>query len=207
MRQRPSADADARPLDNVEFLVVDVETTGLSTANDVILQVGAVITDADGRIKRRFSTYVRPGNGQLPWDTPHPPAHEIHGITNDDVNRGLSTRRALRRLRRLAKRRVLVAHNAKFDYGFITSESQRHSIALEVHSPVCTLELSRKLDPKRAESHRLATLCERYGIPLDNAHDALCDATATAQLLSILIKNHGANTVGDLRRIIGQKAA
>ena len=72
---------------------------------------------------------------------------------------------------------------------------------------MCTLELSRKLDPKRAESHRLATLCERYGIPLDNAHDALCDATATAQLLSILIKNHGANTVGDLRRIIGQKAA
>ena len=207
MRQRPSADADARPLDNVEFLVVDVETTGLSTANDVILQVGAVITDADGRIKRRFSTYVRPGNGQLPWDTPHPPAHEIHGITNDDVNRGLSTRRALRRLRRLARHRVLVAHNAKFDYGFISSESQRHSVALSVDDPVCPLELSRKLDPKRAESHRLATLCERYGIPLDNAHDALCDATATAQLLSILIKNHGANTLGDLRRITKQKAA
>jgi len=100
-----------------------------------------------------------------------------------------------------------VAHNAKFDYGFIASESQRHSIALEVDAPVCTLELSRKLDPKRAESHRLATLCERYNIPLDNAHDALCDATATAQLLSILIKNHGASTLGDLRRIISGKAA
>jgi len=173
----------------------------------VILQVGAVITDTRGRIKRSFSTYVRPGNGTLPWDTPHPPAHEIHGITNDDVNAGLPTRRALRRLRRLAKRRVLVAHNAKFDYGFIASESQRHSIALEVDSPVCTLELSRKLDPKRTESHRLATLCERYGIPLDNAHDALCDATATARLLSILIKNHHAHTLGDLRRIIGQRAA
>ena len=207
MRQRPTANADARSLDNVEFLVVDVETTGLSTSSDVILQVGAVITDASGHIKRRFSTYVRPGNGTLPWDSPNPPAHEIHGITNDDVNRGLTTRRALRRLRRLAKRRVLVAHNAKFDYGFIASESQRHSIALDVAQPVCTLELSRKLDPKRAESHRLATLCERYGIPLDNAHDALCDATATAQLLSILIKNHGASTLGDLRRITGQKAA
>jgi DNA polymerase-3 subunit epsilon len=207
MRSRHGRDSDARRLDKVEFLVVDVETTGLSTSNDVILQVGAVITDTQGRIKRSFSTYVRPGDGSLPWDTPQPPAHEIHGITNDDVNRGLPTRRALRRLRRLAKRRVLVAHNAKFDYGFIASESLRHSIALEVDAPVCTLELSRKLDPKRAESHRLATLCERYNIPLDNAHDALCDATATARLLSILIKNHGANTVGDLRRIISGKAA
>lgn len=207
MRPRRGRDADARRLDSIEFLVVDVETTGLSTSSDVILQVGAVITDTQGRIKRRFSTYVRPGNGTLPWDTPHPPAHEIHGITNHDVENGLPTRRALRRLRRLARRRVLVAHNAKFDYGFIASESQRHSIALEVDAPVCTLELSRKLDPKRAESHRLATLCERYNIPLDNAHDALCDATATAKLLSILIQNHGASTLGDLRRIISGKAA
>ena len=165
MRPRSAADADARLINNVEFLVVDVETTGLSTATDVILQVGAVVTDSNGRIKRRFSTYVRPGDGSLPWDTPQPPAHEIHGITNDDINRGLPTRRALRRLRRLARRRVLVAHNAKFDYGFISSESARHSVPLRVNNPVCTLELSRKLDPKRAESHRLATLCERYGIP------------------------------------------
>lgn len=194
------ASTDTR-LDKVEFLVVDVETTGLSTSEDLILQVGAVVTDADGRIKRRFSCYVRPGHGEFPWDTPHPPAHHIHGITNDQLRTGLPTRRALRRLRRLAKRRVLVAHNAKFDYGFISSESQRHAISLDVTSPLCTLELSRKLDPKRAESHRLATLCERYGIPLDNAHDALCDATATAKLLSILIKNHGATTLGELRRI------
>lgn len=207
MRSRSGHDPDSRPLNNLEFLVVDVETTGLSTSSDVILQVGAVVTDTNGRIKRRFSTYVRPGNGELPWDTPHPPAHEIHGITNDDVRRGLPTRRALRRLRRLAKRRVLVAHNAKFDYGFIASESQRHSIPLDVDGPVCTLELSRRLDPKRTESHKLATLCERYDIPLDNAHDALCDATATALLLSILIKNHGASTLGDLRRIIDQRAA
>lgn len=192
---------DEASLDSVEFLVVDVETTGLSTSDDLILQVGAVVTDARGSIKRQVSWYVRPGNGEFPWDSPHPPAHHIHGITNDQLRRGLPTKRALRRLRRLARRRVLVAHNAKFDYGFISSESQRHAIAIDIEQPLCTLELSRKLDPKRAESHRLATLCERYGIPLDNAHDALCDATATARLLSILIKSHGATTVGDLRRI------
>ena len=198
---RSDNDPNATQLDKLEFLVVDVETTGLSTSEDLILQVGAVVTDANGRIKRRVSWYVRPGQDRFPWDTPHPPAHHIHGITNEQLSRGVPTRRALRRLRRLAKRRVLVAHNAKFDYGFITSESQRHSISLDVAEPVCTLELSRKLDPKRAESHRLVTLCERYGIPLDNAHDALCDATATAQLLSILIKSHGATTLGELRQL------
>ena len=197
----------SQPLGKVEFLVVDVETTGLSTANDVILQLGAVVTDAHGRIKRTFSTYVRPGKGDLPWDTPAPPAHEIHGITNDDVANGVPTRRVLRRLRRMARRRILVAHNAKFDYGFISSESQRHSVAINVNEPLCTLELSRKLDPKRSESHRLITLCERYGIPLDRAHDALSDATATARLLSVLIKTHGAHTVDDLFRITSQRAA
>ena len=198
---RTVAHRNSTDLKKVEFLVVDVETTGLSTSEDLILQVGAVVARADGRIKRRFSWYVRPGDRDFPWSSPEPPAHHIHGITNEQVSGGVPTRRAMRRLRRLAKHRILVAHNAKFDYGFIASESQRHSVSIDIAEPVCTLELSRKLDPKRSESHRLATLCERYGIPLDNAHDALCDATATARLLSILIKNHGATTLGDLRRI------
>ncbi len=198
---------DAQSLDKVEFLVVDVETTGLSTTDDLILQVGAVVADSSGRIRQRFSSYVRPADGAFPWGTDQPPAHHIHGITNDDLRTGMPTRRALRRLRRLARRRILVAHNAKFDYGFLASESQRHFVALQIDSPVCTLELSRKLDPKRAESHKLVTLCERYGISLDDAHDALCDATATAQLLPILIKNHGARTLGDLRRIVGGPTA
>jgi DNA polymerase III alpha subunit (gram-positive type) len=61
--------------------------------------------------------------------------------------------------------------------------------------------MSRKLDPKRESSHRLVSLCEKYDIPLDNAHDALSDATATAQLLAILIAQHDARTVADLQRI------
>ncbi len=190
-----------RPLTKVEFLVVDVETTGLSTSDDLILQIGAVITDTQGKVKHTFSTYVKPGSGPFPWEGPQPPAHHVHGITNQDLLAGLSTKRALRRVKRLARKRILVAHNAKFDCGFITSESQRHGVPLSLGQPVCTLELSRKLDPKRESSHKLVSLCEKYDIPLRNAHDALCDATATAQLLSILISRHGATTVGDLQQI------
>jgi DNA polymerase-3 subunit epsilon len=190
-----------RPLAKVEFLVVDVETTGLSTSDDLILQIGAVVTDSRGNIKRTFAAYVKPGSGQFPWEGGQPPAHHVHGITNQDLLTGLSTKRALRRVKRLARKRILVAHNAKFDCGFITSESQRHGVALSLGQPVCTLELSRKLDPKRESSHKLVSLCEKYDIPLRNAHDALCDATATAQLLSILISRHGVATVDDLHQI------
>lgn len=190
-----------RPIHEVEFLVVDVETTGLSTSDDLILQLGAVVTDARGTIKRRFSTYVKPSNGAFPWEGDQPPAHHVHGITNDTLASGIPTKRALRRFRRLARKRIVVAHNAKFDYGFITSESQRHGVPLDLGQPVCTLEMSRKLDPKRESSHRLVSLCERYDIPLDNAHDALSDATATARLLAILIAQHDPRTVADLQRI------
>lgn len=190
-----------RPIHQVEFLVVDVETTGLSMADDLILQLGAVVTDSQGTIKRRFATYVKPTSGEFPWEGDQPPAHHVHGITNDALRNGVPTRRALRRFRRLARKRIVVAHNAKFDYGFITSESQRHGVPLDLGQPVCTLELSRKLDPKRESSHKLASLCEKYAIPLDNAHDALADATATAQLLAILLAQHDAHTVADLHRI------
>ena len=202
MNRREQLSSRSRPFKKVEFLVVDVETTGLSTADDLILQIGAVVTDAHGNVKRSYSTYVRPGNnGVFPWGDNEPPAHHVHGITNEQLRKGKSTKRALRRLKRLARNRVLVAHNAKFDYGFIKSESTRNGLAVSVDTHVCTLELSRRLDPKRAESHRLGSLCERYGIPLSHAHDALCDATATAQLLAILIKSHGATSIEQLYQL------
>lgn len=202
MNRREQRSSQTRPFKRVEFLVVDVETTGLSTADDLILQIGAVVTNAQGKVKRTFSTYVRPGTGgAFPWGNQEPPAHHIHGITNEQLRKGTSTKRALRRLRRLSRNRVLVAHNAKFDYGFIKSESARQGLAVSVDTHLCTLELSRRLDPKRAESHRLGSLCERYNIPLSQAHDALCDATATAQLLAILIKSHGATSVEQLYQL------
>ena len=70
------------PLKKAEFLVVDVETTGLATDSDLILQIGAVVTNSKGQVLRSYSTYVRPSNGgPFPWGSEHPPAHHIHGIT------------------------------------------------------------------------------------------------------------------------------
>ena len=87
------------PLKKAEFLVVDVETTGLATDSDLILQIGAVVTNAKGTVLRSYSTYVRPSNGgSFPWGVENPPAHHIHGITNEQLRQGLHTKRAMRQL-------------------------------------------------------------------------------------------------------------
>ena len=64
--------------------------------------------------------------------------------------------------------------------------------------PLCTLTLSRRLDPDRQLSHRLGDLCARYGIELVRPHDALADADATAALLPHLLKAHGITSAAQL---------
>ncbi len=56
---------------------------------------------------------------------------------------------------------------------------------------LCTLRMSRRLDPERALSHRLGDVCERYGVALERPHDALGDAAATAAVLPHLLAAHG----------------
>ena len=56
---------------------------------------------------------------------------------------------------------------------------------------MCTLDLSRRLDPDRRRLHKLADVCDRYGVEIAHAHDALHDATATAAVLPHLLREHG----------------
>jgi DNA polymerase-3 subunit epsilon len=58
--------------------------------------------------------------------------------------------------------------------------------------------MSRRLDPDREQSHRLADVCERYGVSLERPHDALADAEATAAVLPHLLRAHHVHDVADL---------
>ena len=64
--------------------------------------------------------------------------------------------------------------------------------------PLCTLRMSRALDPDRQLSHRLADLCDRYGVQPGRAHDALADAEATAAVLPHLLQALQVATPADL---------
>ena len=86
---------------------------------------------------------------------------------------------------------VFVAHNAEFDLAFLRAAAGRAGVALPIDSSLCTLRLSRQLDPQRQLSHRLGALCERYDVTLVRPHDALADADATAAVLPHLLAAHG----------------
>ncbi len=183
------------------FAVVDVETTGLSARRHRILQVAVVLARADGTIVERWSSYVRP---RWRWVRRLGPTH-IHGITRrhlkgapllDGVMDGFTDRIA---------GAVLTAHNLRFDAAFLRAGARRTGHELRTESELCTLILARRLDPANEWSHRLGDLCERYGVPLHRAHDALADAEATASLLPHLLAEAGVTTVGELTELLARR--
>jgi len=85
---------------------------------------------------------------------------------------------------------------------FLDRAARRTGVPLELGPRLCTLRLSRRLDPERNRSHRLVDLCERYDVPLERAHDALHDATATAAVLPHLLAAHGVTRPDDLEPLL-----
>lgn len=169
------------------FAVVDVETSGLDPARHRVLQIGVVVVDADGRVLDRWSTLVR--SDLIPWRSAGPT--EVHGIRRRDLWSAPRTSTAIAELARRLESARVVAHNAPFDLAFLTAEAERSGVRLPLNSPICTLRLSRALDPGRRHSHRLVDVCARYGVNLVNAHDALADAEAAAAVLPHLLRAHG----------------
>jgi DNA polymerase-3 subunit epsilon len=97
---------------------------------------------------------------------------------------------------------VFTAHNAAFDAEFLRRATRRRSaddpLRRSLDTGICTLRMSRRLDPDRLLSHRLVDVCERYGVALERPHDALADADATAAVLPHLLQAHGITDVAGL---------
>lgn len=179
------------------FAVVDIETSGLSLRRHRILQVAVVTVDItpDGsHIVDEWSSLVRL---RWPWQRVGP--RNVHGITRRSLRDAPRADAVLAELARRVDGAVFTAHNVAFDWSFVERASRRSGAALGTPPRLCTLWLSRKLDPDRARSHRLADLCERYGVTNDRPHDALADARATAEVLGHLLAAHG---VTDADRLV-----
>jgi DNA polymerase-3 subunit epsilon len=167
------------------FAVVDIETSGLSLRRHRILQI-AVVEVQHGRVADEWSTLVRL---RWPWQRVGP--RRVHGISRRSLRRAPQLSDALGELGRRLDGAVFVAHNAAFDWAFIERAAGRTGTPLPPIARLCTLRMSRRLDPDRTMSHRLADLCERYGVSNDRPHDALFDARATAAVLPHLLEAAG----------------
>lgn len=176
------------------FAVVDVETSGLSLKRNHVLQVGVVVVDGTGTVLERWSSLMAPRSRW--WFRVGPT--DLHGIRRRDVRSAPPAPEVMARLAELLQGTRFVAHNAEFDMAFLHKAATRNGVTLAISQPLCTLRLSRQLDPERRLSHRLGDMCARYDIKLTRPHDALADADATAAVLPHLLHAHGFETVDQL---------
>lgn len=174
----------------VRFAVVDVETSGLSIRRDRVLQVGVVVVDREGTVLDRWASLVRPRRRVFHRVGPT----RLHGIRRRDVRHAPPLAEVMAEVIARLDGAVFVAHNAEFDLAFLHKAALEVGVGLPTTDTLCTLQLSRQLDPDRQHSHRLAALCDRYGVVLVRPHDALADADATAAVLPHLLLAHGLHT-------------
>jgi DNA polymerase-3 subunit epsilon len=188
------ADAD---LARAEFVVVDLETTGLAPATCAILEIGAVRV-VGLRPAGRFHTLIR---------QPEPLARAIADLTGIDdamLADAPEPLPALRGFRSWLSRTApapFVAHNARFDAGFVAASLARLGLPPLCVPVLCTRKLARRIAPE-VERTNLDALCAHFGIANPARHRALGDARATATLLIELLglarRRHGIASVGEL---------
>jgi len=176
------------------FAVVDVETTGSrASGGDAITEIGIVLVH-DGTVKVALDTLVNP-------QRPIPRAvTRITRITADDVrDKPIFDEIADDVLAHLAGR-VFVAHNVRFDWGFV-SHTVRRARDVVLHGPrLCTVRLARRLLPG-IKYRNLDNLSHYFDIPIERRHRAGDDAKATAHLLVRLLdvaEEQGATSLRDL---------
>ena len=179
------------------FAVVDLETSGFNTRRHRILQLGMVVVRADGTVVDEWSSLVK-----LRWPLQRVGPTHIHCITRRTLRGAPHLDEALDELGRRMRGALFTAHNAEFDSDFLTRAARRRPnddpLRLGLDPRLCTLRMSRRLDPDRELSHRLGDVCARYGVPLDRPHDALADAAATAAILPHLLAAHDVTDVAHL---------
>lgn len=156
------------------LLFLDLETTGSAAGHDRITEIG-MLEVAHGRLVGEWSTLVNPGIG-IP-----PSIQALTGITNEMVARAPAFDEISRELRARLDGRLLVAHNARFDYGVLRREFQRVGMRYRANV-LCTVKLSRRLFPQHSH-HNLDALIVRHGVACDSRHRALADARVLWQLV------------------------
>lgn len=165
---------------------LDVETTGARPTHDRITEVGIVLVD-DGQIVERWSTLIDPQESIPEY------IQVLTGITNDMVAGAPVFADVAPDIMARLDGRVMVAHNARFDHGFLRNEFLRIGASFDVDF-VCTVRLSRHLHPEHAR-HNLDALMQRHGLDCNARHRALGDALVLHDVLRVFIDSYGQEAV------------
>lgn len=157
-----------------QLAILDLETTGTNPRHDRITEIGLCEVNK-GELVGEWSTLVNPGRRLSPF------IERLTGIRNAMLADAPSFAEVAETLRAKLAGKILVAHNARFDYGFLQSEFQRLGLSFECQD-LCTVKLSRSLFPQHRR-HNLDALIERHGLAVTDRHRALGDARAVREFL------------------------
>ena len=183
-----------------EFIVFDIETTGLSPTTCKITEIGAVKV-RNGEILEVFSTFVDP-ECHIPEQIT-----SLTGITDDMVKGAPSQEEAVRAFLEFSGDRMLIAHNAGFDTSFIRTVCEQYSIPFE-NTFLDTVALSRYVNPT-LKKHKLDILAEHFGLGDFNHHRASDDAHMLALIFFRMVEKlneEGIYTVDEMNRAMNDKA-
>jgi DNA polymerase III subunit epsilon len=158
---------------------VDIETTGMTATGDRITEIG-IVRVIDGRLEEEWSTLINP-ECSIP-----PEIQLLTGITNAMVADAPTFAEVRHEILDRLSDYLFVAHNARFDYGFVKNECRRAGVAFTA-DVLCTVRLSRKLYPEHRH-HGLDAVVDRHMLSGESRHRALGDARLVWQFVQALYR-------------------
>ena len=182
-------------LSQVTFCVVDLETTGSSSTAGGITEIGAV-KYRGGEEVSRFSTLINPGQ-PIPANIVM-----LTGISSSMVADAPRIEDVLETFLDFVQGTVLVAHNARFDVGFLNAALERHGYDPLSNVVVDTVTLARRLVRSEVPNCKLSTLAAHFNFPHQPVHRAMDDVLATGDLLHYLIERAAAFGVFDIDDLV-----
>ena len=189
----------ALSLRDLDFVAIDLETTGLHArrGDEIVSMAGIRIAGGRVLLDEAFDRLVDPGRSI--------PAHavDIHGITDRMVAGQDGVFESLTALRAFVGEAVMIGYAITFDLGFMTRRRPRGAVAFN-RPALCILRLSEYLDPS-IRDHSLEAVAKRFDVQISGRHTALGDAMAAAEILLRMLPRLEAHGVRTLRQ--AQRAA
>lgn len=179
------------PLSDVSFAVVDVETTGQASWRGHRMLEIAIVGVRGGAIVDEYQTLLNPGQGVPGVIT------ALTGIRPEMVRQAPYFEHVADEIVQRLEGRVFVAHNATFDWSFVSAELTRANVDVPGMPRLCTVRMCRRLVPE-LRHRNLDVVTRHFGIEIHDRHRAYGDALATARVLLRLLDEAGGRGIDDL---------
>ena len=161
---------------------IDIETTGTHPSYDRVIEIG-ILRVENNKLVEKYSTLINPLSHISPF------IENLTGISQKEVDNAPVFWEVKEKVEELLKDSLFVAHNARFDYGFLRNEMKRCDTAFSTKQ-LCTVKLSRALFP-RYKKHDLDSIVERFSLVYKVRHRAFDDAKILWDFFKLLKKQYG----------------